>query len=66
MTREEFKTKAKAVIDNKTFDGDKFFYYDNMNEIRVAKLDEIYHSLESYPLMDFLDELYEQIKGNLK
>ena len=65
MTREEFKTKAKAVIDNKTFCGDKFFYYDNMDEMRVAQVTDINVSVTSYPLMDFLEELYEQIKGNL-
>ena len=67
MTKEQFKAKAKEIIDNEPFGTlGVLFYYDNINEICVAQVDDRNNAVASYPLMDFLDELYEQIKGDLK
>lgn len=67
MTKEQFKAKAKEIVDNEPFYGIKFklFDYDNINEICVAQVDDTNNAVASYPLMDFIDEFYEQIKGNL-
>ncbi len=63
MTKEEFKAKAKEIIDNEPFYGTlKLFNYDNIDEICVAQTDDVNNAVASYPLMDFLDELYEQIE----
>ena len=68
MTKEEFKAKAKEIVDNEPFYCNKFklFNYDNINEMCVAQVDDVNDAVASYPLMDFIDELYEQIKGDLK
>ena len=66
MTKEQFKAKAKAIIDNEPFCDLKLFNYDDIDEICVAQLDDIDNAIASYPLMDFLDELYEQIGRDLK
>ena len=66
MTKEEFKTKAKEIVNNEPFLNIKLFDYDNIDEICVAQVDDRNNASASYPLMDFLDELYEQIKGDLK
>ena len=66
MTKEEFKTKAKEIVHNEPFLNIKLFDYDNIDEICVAQVDDRNNASASYPLMDFLDELYEQIKGDLK
>ena len=66
MTKEKFKAKAKAIINNEPFCDLKLFNYDDIDEICVAQLDDIDNAIASYPLMDFLDELYEQIEGDLE
>ena len=66
MTKEQFKEKAKEIIDDELFYDIKLFDYDNIDEICVAQIDDIDKAKASYPLMDFLDELYDQIKGDLK
>ena len=67
MTREEFRAKAKWIIDNEPFDVFKLFEYENFAEMRIAYMPNDLGSAEAdMPLEDFLDELYEQIKGNLK
>lgn len=65
--QEQFKAKSKEIIDNEQFGGfGKLFDYDNIDEICVAQVDDINNAVASYPLMEFLDSLYEQIKENLK
>lgn len=66
MTREQFKAKAKEVIDNEPFYNSKLFDYVDIDAVRVAQIYDEDQAKASYPLMDFLDELYEQIKGDLK
>lgn len=66
MTKEQFKAKAKEIVDNEPFCDSKLFDYDDIDEICVAQVDILNNSNASYPLMDFLDELYEQIKGDMK
>ena len=68
MTKEEFKAKAKAVIDNETFGMlGVLFDYESFDEMKVAHIPNDLCSAEAdMPLDDFLDKLYEQIKGGLK
>jgi len=68
MTKEQFKAKAKEVIDNEPFgDLGVLFMYEMFEEMRVAHIPDGLGSAEAdMPLEDFLDELYEQIKGELK
>ena len=66
MTKEQFKAKAKEIIDNEPFGELKLFDYDDINAVCVAQIYDIDKAHASYPLMDFLDELYEQIKGDMK
>jgi len=66
MTKKQFKAKAKEIVDNESFYDGKLFDYDNINEMCVAQVDDINNAVASYPLMEFLDSLYEQIKGDLK
>ena len=67
MTKEQFKAKAKEIIDNEPFYGDlKLFDYVDIDTVRVAQIYDEDQAKASYPLMDFLDSLYEQIKGDLK
>lgn len=66
MTKEKFKAKAKEIIDNEPFCDLKLFNYDDIDEICVAQIDDINTAIASYPLMDFVDELYEQIREDLK
>ena len=66
MTKEEFKAKAKEIIDNEYFFTIKIFDYDDIDEICVAQINDMERAIASYPFMDFLDELYEQIKEDLK
>ena len=71
MTKEEFKAKAKEVIDNEQYrDGEPLFDYESFDEMVVASFSD-YDDSElgvptNMPLDDFLDKLYEQIKGDLK
>lgn len=67
MTKEEFKIKAKEIVDNEYFLGGKFFEYESFEEMRVAYIPDGLGSSEAdMPLEDFLDSLYEQIEGDLK
>lgn len=68
MTREEFKGKAKAVINNEPFGNlGVLFDYESFDEMRVAYIPDSLDSAEAdMPLGDFLDKLYEQIKGDLE
>jgi hypothetical protein len=68
MTKEEFKAKAKEIVDNEQFvNQGKLFEYESFIEMRVAFIPDGLGSEEAdMPLEDFLDELYEQIKGDLK
>ena len=68
MTREQFIAKAKEIVDNEPFSiSGKLFEYEIFEEMRVAYIPDGLGSAEAdMPLEDFLDELYEQIKGDLK
>ncbi len=67
MTKEEFKAKAKKVIDNEQFGcNGVLFDYKEINQMKVAQVDEWGDLDSTMPFMDFIDELYEQIKGDLK
>ena len=66
MTKEEFKAKAKEIIDNESFFNIKIFDYDDIDDICVAQINDMERAIASCPFMDFLDELYEQIKEDLK
>lgn len=68
MTKEQFKAKAKEIVDSIPFANlGKLFEYESFVEIRVAYIPGGLESAEAdMPLEDFLDELYEQIKGDLK
>lgn len=68
MTKEQFKAKAKEIVDNEPFANmGKLFEYESFIEMRVAYIPDGLDSAEAdMPLEDFLDELYEQIKGDLK
>lgn len=68
MTKEEFKAKAKEIIENEQFGpyGALFGGYEDFDEIKLAQIDNYEDVHGSMPIMEFLDELYEQIKGDLK
>lgn len=68
MTKEQFKAKAKEIVDNESFGNlGALFMYEMFEEMRVAHIPDSLDSAEAdMPLEDFLDELYEQIKGDLK
>ena len=68
MTKEEFRAKAKEIVDNETFSiFGKLFEYESFEKMRVAYIPDSLDSAEAdMPLEDFLDNLYEQIKGDLK
>lgn len=68
MTKEQFKAKAKEIVDNEPFANQgKLFEYESFIKMRVAFIPDALDSAEAdMPLEDFLDELYEQIKGDLK
>jgi hypothetical protein len=66
MTKEQFKAKAKKVIDNELFCyGELLFDYGEIDQMKVAQVDDWDDIENSMPFMDFIDELYEQIKGDL-
>lgn len=67
MTKEEFQAKAKKVIDAEGFDCDgMLFDYNEITQMKVAQVDDWGDLDDSMPFMDFIDELYEQIKRDLK
>lgn len=67
MTKEQFKAKAKEIVDNEPFgDFGVLFMYEMFEEMRVAHIPDGLSAEADMPLEDFLDELYEQIKGDLK
>ncbi len=68
MNKEQFKAKAKEIVDSVPFANlGKLFEYESFEEMRVAHIPDGLGSAEAdMPLEDFLDELYEQIKGDLK
>ena len=67
MTKEQFKAKAKEIIDNEQFSCDGvLFDYEEVEQMKVAQVDEWGDLDSAMPFMDFIDELYEQIKGDLK
>lgn len=67
MTKEEFKAKAKEIIDNEQFGCDSvLFDYAEIDQMKVAQVDNWGDLDSSMPFMNFIDELYEQIKGDLK
>jgi hypothetical protein len=63
MTKEEFKAKAKEIVDNEQFvNQGKLFEYESFIEMRVAFIPDGLDSAEAdMPLEEFLDSLYEQI-----
>lgn len=68
MTREEFREKARNLIDNyQFFNLGNLFKYDNFEEeMKVAYIPGAMDSNQSdMPLVELLDDLYEQIKGDL-
>lgn len=67
MTKEQFKAKAKEIVDNEPFGrGGVLFDYKEINQMKVAQVDKWSDLDSTMPFMDFIDELYEQIKGDLK
>lgn len=68
MTREDFKAKAKEVVDNEPFgDLGVLFDYESFAEMRVAFIPDGLGSADAdMPLDEFLDKLYEKIKGDLQ
>ena len=67
MTKEEFKTKAKEVINNEQFGLlENLFSYNDYGDIRVAHISDDFSVESDMALDDFLDKLYEKIKENLK
>ena len=68
MTKEEFKAKAKEIVDNEPFANQgKLFEYESFIEMRVAFIPDGLGSAEAdMPLEEFLDSLYEQFKGDLR
>lgn len=67
MTKEEFQAKAKKVIDAEGFGCDgMLFDYNEITQMKVAQVDDWGDLDDSMPFMDFIDELYEQIKRDLK
>ena len=65
MTREEFKEKAKEVVDNEPFGNlGVLFDYESFVEMRVAYIPDGLGSADAdMPLDEFLDKLYEKIKN---
>ncbi len=69
MTREEFREKARNLIDSYQFSilGNLFEYDSFEEEMRVAYVPDAMDTNEAdMPLVEFLDDLYEQIKGDLR
>ena len=67
MTREQFQAKAKKVIDSEMFGFDEaLFDYEELGQMRVAQFDNWGDPENSMPFIDFINELYEQIKRDLK
>ena len=68
MTREEFREKARNLVDTYPFGPFVLFNYDDFEEeMRVALVPQYTDSSEAdMPLVEFLDDLYEEIKGDLK
>lgn len=68
MTREEFKAKAKGVVDAQTFGKlGKLFEYDDYDDMKIAYIpDDLMSSEADMPLDDFLDDIYEQIVKSLE
>ena len=68
ITKEDFKAKAKAVIDTERFGAlGVLFDYESFEEMKVAQIPDGLDSSEAdMSLDDFLDKLYERIKGDLK
>ena len=72
MTKEEFRAKAREVVDNETYfdemDGIPYhlFDYTDYREMRIACMPWGPSAEADMLLDDFLDELYDKIKGNLK
>lgn len=68
MTKEQFKAKAKEIIDNEPFaNKGKLFEYESFIEMRVAFIpDGLGSAKADMPLEEFLDKIYEQIKESLK
>ncbi len=67
MTKEEFKAKAKYVLDNEMFlENENLFNYEDLNSIKVAQIDSERYIEALMPFMNYIDKLYEHIKGDLK
>lgn len=67
MTKEEFKAKAKKIIDEEKFGCDEvLFDYKEIEQMKVAQIEVWGDLVSEMSFMDFIDELYEQIKGDLK
>lgn len=67
MTNEEFRAKAKYVLDNEMFlENENLFNYEDLNSIKVAQIDSNSFIEATMPFMNFIDKLYEYIKGDLK
>lgn len=66
MDREEFKARAKEVIDNEPFgDLGVLFDYADYDEVKVAHIPYGLSAESDMPLDDFLDKLYDKIKEDL-
>lgn len=67
MTKEEFKAKAKETIDNERFAYSiHLFNYTDIEQMKVAQVDDFGDFDSTMPFMDYIEDLYEQIKGDLK
>lgn len=67
MTNEEFRAKAKDVLDNEMFlENENLFNYEDLNSIKVAQIDSERYIEALMPFMNYIDKLYEYIKGDLK
>lgn len=67
MTKEEFKAKAKKIIDEEKIGCDEvLFDYKEIEQMKVAQIEVWGDLVSEMSFMDFIDELYEQIKGDLK
>ena len=68
MTKEEFKAKAKEIVDHERFGmlGGLLFLYNDYEEMRVAHIPNGLSAESDMSLDDFLNKLYDRIKENLK
>lgn len=66
MTKEQFRVKAKKIIEEQFGCYGALFDYGEINQMQVAQVDDWDDLVNAMPFVDFIDELYEKIKGDLK